>query len=197
MRFPLTSEKLRKCQELVEALSTKEKEVAAYDALLEAAISAGRAVPWVLRREIAVNVPTLLPWYEARAQEMGLPRNSAVIWLRNARNLSTRPEPLKAEIPAYSRDMHIMEPPPGAAFAVTNQGEAAWITRDAQGGETRREPSEFDNDAAIKHRIVRPEPPHPLLLEGRDVSGLDATAVLREYGGFLRRLVQAAESAKA
>jgi hypothetical protein len=52
-------------------------------------------------------------------------------------------------------------------------------------------------DAATVHRIVRPQLPGPLLLEGRDLSGLDATTFLREYGGFLARLVAAAENAKA
>jgi len=196
MRFPITSLKLRSCQHLVERLSTQEKQGEVYDALLEAAISAARAVPWVLQREIAVNVPALLTWYEARAREMGLPRNSAVIWLRDARNLATEKESPSVDFSAHYRDIRVMEPPPGGAIAVTDRGEPGWITRDEQGREAFRPASGLDGNGAIRHRIIRPEPPSPLLLEGRDISGLDATAFLREYSEFLGRLVQAAESAR-
>ena len=197
MRFPVTREKLRNCSRLVEELSAKEREGEAYDALLEAAVSACRAVTWVLQREITINTPELLPWYEATAREMELPQNSAVIWLRDARNFSTKQEPLKVNSSAHYRDIRIMDPPPGAAFSITSQGDSVWITKDAQGNESRRAASELQMDAATVHRIVRPQLPGPLLLEGRDLSGLDATTFLREYGGFLARLVAAAENAKA
>lgn len=197
MRFPLTREKLLKSEKLVEMLPAKEKEGEAYDALLATALSGCRAVPWVLQREIAVNVPVLLPWYEARDREMGLPRNSAVIWLRDARNLSTEPEPPKVDPAASYRNLRTAKLPPGAALAVTDRGELMRITKDADGRETRTRVSEFDSRITATRRIVRPGPPLPLLLEGRDISGLDATDTLRQYVGFLRRLVEAAESAKA
>lgn len=197
MRFPLTHETLRRSERLVETLSAREKDVEAYDGLLEVAVQGCRDVTRVLEGEIGINVPELLAWYEARAREMGLPHNSAILWLRDARNLSTELEPPKVDAAASYGNIRTPKLPAGAAFAVTGRGDLMRITKDAHGRESRQPVAEFERKTASAHRIIRPEPPRPLLLEGHDISGLDATDTLRQYVGFLRRLVEAAESAKA
>lgn len=196
MRFPVTTEKLRKSERLVAMLSAPETGAEGYDALLDRAVSGCRAVPWVLQREIAINVPGLLPWYEARTRDMELPHNSAVVWLRDARNLATTQESPKVDAAAYFQNAHVARLPSDTALEVTNRGEVLRVTKDAEGKETRQPAPGFDGTVSMRHRIVRPEPPCPLLLEGRDISGLDATETLREYVDFLRRLVEAAERAK-
>lgn len=197
MRFPLTLETLRRSEKLVETLSGREREVETYDGFLEVALSGCRDVTRVLEKEIEMNVPELRSWYEARAREMGLPRNSAVLWLREARNLSTERNGPSVKPTASFGAVRAAKLPAGEAIAVTHRGELMRITKDERGRESRQRVSELDDGTVSMQRIVRPEPPQPLLLEGQDISGLGATDTLREYVGFLRRLVESAESARA
>jgi len=194
-RLPATREKLARCHELLELLIEKERHPAKFDALVDATLGELRSITWVLQREIQERFPPLMSWYARKQVDMRSSRNNGLVWLRDARNVSTKERPTTVGTATHIRSIYIDRLPPKTGFAITGRGEAVWVRQDAEGREVRTHATEFDSEVRSRHFFVDPKPPTPFRIAGADLAHRDVLTVLKAYEAYLLALVLEAEHA--
>jgi hypothetical protein len=194
MEFPNTLSKLNRAKRLISLMTEHQTRADDFDALLDAALSMLREVTWILKKEVAHKPQRAREWYAREAELMRPPQNSALPWLRDLRNASTKERPTQVGTMTHIKNIRIERSEPGKAFAITGRGEPVWITKDSDGKEIRTHASEFDRQIAMKHFIVDSNIPRLLTLGGEDLTGADALTIVRAYAEYLSNMLDRAEA---
>jgi hypothetical protein len=194
MIFPQTAEKLSRSNRLLEMLRQWQGDPLGFEALLDAVVSEGRSVTFVLQAEMAQPGLSMAKWYEAEQTKMRLPENCALTWLNEAQRLSTHQEPLGIGTAIEAKFRNPPTLSPGEKFGVTPTGEMFYEQFEKDGTLRRTIVQHSDMDVKLYRTITNPTPPTRILFDGVDFSGKDAVTIVSAYLDYLAKLVERAEA---